>query len=91
MYSHALRYEEFTGTVYNNVRLCPRDQNSKCPPFPPTIAKIEYNFIAFCYINIIFSFVHSYILPYQDLKGGISTDVRPRKPGNIQNGVILAK
>ena len=22
MYTHALRYEEFNGTVYNNVRLC---------------------------------------------------------------------
>ena len=59
MYAHALRYEEFNGTVYYNVRLCPRD--------------------------------HSYILSYQDLKGSISTVVRPRKPCNIQNDVILAK
>ena len=29
MYTHALRNEEFNGTVYNNVRLCSRDQNSK--------------------------------------------------------------
>ena len=25
MYTHALRYEEFNGTNYYNVRLCPRD------------------------------------------------------------------
>ena len=37
----------------NNVRLCPRDQNSTWPPFPPTIAKIEHNLIVFCYINMI--------------------------------------
>ena len=53
MYTHALRYEEFNGTVYSNVRLCSHDQNSKWPPFSPTIAKIEHHFIAFCYINMI--------------------------------------
>ena len=39
MYTHAFRYEEFNGTVYNNVRLCSHDQNSKWPPFSPTIAR----------------------------------------------------
>ena len=29
------------------------DQDSKWPPFSPTIAKIEHNLIAFCYINMI--------------------------------------
>ena len=53
MYTHALRYEEFNGTVYNNVRLCSHDQNSKWPPFSPTIAKIEHNLIAFRYVNMI--------------------------------------
>jgi len=90
MYTHALRYEEFNGTVYNNVRLCPGVQNSKWPPFPPTIAKIEHNLIAFWYINMIL-FCLFLCLPYQDLKGSVSTDVRPRKPSNIQNSVILAK
>ena len=33
MYTHALRYEKFNGTVYNNVRLCSHDPNSKWPPF----------------------------------------------------------
>ena len=84
MYPHVLRYEEFNGTVYNNVRLCSHDQNSKWPPFSPTIAKIEHNLIAFCYINMIL-FCPFLVLPYQDLKGSISTDVRPRKPSNIKN------
>ena len=53
MYSHVSRYEEFNGTVYNNVRLCSHDQNSKWPPFSPILAKIEHNLIAFCYINMI--------------------------------------
>ena len=53
MYTHAFSYEEFNGTVYNNVRLCSREQNSKLPPFSPTIAKIEHNLIAFYYINMI--------------------------------------
>ena len=53
MYTHALRYEKFNGTVYNNVRICSHDQNSKWPPFSPIIAKIEHNLIAFCYINMI--------------------------------------
>ena len=50
---NAVRYEEFNGTVYNNVRLCSHDKNSKWPPFSPTIAKIEHKLIAFCYINMI--------------------------------------
>ena len=29
MYTDALRYEEFNETVYNNIRLCSRDQNKK--------------------------------------------------------------
>ena len=49
----ALAYEEFNGTDYNSVRLCSCDQNSKWPPFSPTIAKIEHNLIDLCYINII--------------------------------------
>ena len=53
MYSHALRYEEFNGAVYINVRLCSHDQHSKWPPFSPTIDKIEHNLIAYCYINMI--------------------------------------
>ena len=53
MHTHALRYEEFNGIVYNNVRLCSHDQNSKWPPFSPTIPKLEHNLIAFCYISMI--------------------------------------
>ena len=64
MYTHALGYEELNGTVYNNVRLCPRDQNSKWPPFPSTIAKIEHNLIAFCYINMILFCPFLYLAKY---------------------------
>ena len=42
-------------------------------------------------IEIWFYVVHSCVLPYQDLKGSISTDARPRKPSNIQNSIILTK
>ena len=80
-YTHALRYEEFNGTVFNNVRRCSRDQNSKWPPFSLTVAKIEHNLIPFCYINMILFF------PFLcfTISRRISTDTRPRKPSNIQN------
>ena len=90
MYTHALWYEKCNGTIYNNVRLCPRDHNSTWPPFSPTIVNIEHNLIAFCYINMIF-FCPFLCFTISGLKRSISTDVRPRKPSNIQNGVILAK
>ena len=53
MYTLALRYDEFNGTFYNNVRLFSRDQNKKRQPFSSTIAKIDHNLIAVCYINMI--------------------------------------
>ena len=85
MYTHALAYGEFNGAVYNNVRLCSRNKNPKWPLFSQTIAKIKHNLIDFCYINMIL-FCPFLFLPYQDLKVTISTDARPRKPINIQNG-----
>ena len=54
MYVHAcFGVWKFNGTVYNNVRLCSRDQNPKWPPFSPTIAEIKHDLIDFCYINMI--------------------------------------
>ena len=74
-YTPALRYEEFNGTVYDNVRLCSRDQNSKWPPLSPTIANIQHNLIAICYINMIL-FCPSLCFTFQDVKRSISTDAR---------------
>ena len=54
LYTHALAYGEFNGTVCNIVRLCPHDQNPKWPPFFRQLSKIKHNLIEFCYIYILF-------------------------------------
>ena len=89
MHTHAFAYEEFNGPVYNNVRLCSRDHNSKWPPFSPTIVKIELNWIELSYINMTL-FCPFLFWPYQEFKT-ISTDARLLKLINIQDGRYLKK
>jgi len=85
IYTQVMAYEEFNGSVYNSVRLCSCDQNSKWPTFSPTIAKIEHNLIDLCYINMILFCTYP-CFAISDNHRNHSYDAWLLKPITIQTG-----